>query len=51
MLYIGASLVRELGKGRSCTLAVDNLFDKYYVEQYDYSMQGRVFSISLTQKL
>ncbi|MBU2700302.1 outer membrane receptor protein involved in Fe transport [Sporomusaceae bacterium BoRhaA] len=46
-----ASLVRDLGKGRSCTLAVDNLFDKHYVEQYNYSMQGRLFSVSLTQKL
>jgi len=45
------SAVRQMGGGRTLTVSLDNIFNKNYVEQYNYAMQGRVFSASLTQKL
>ncbi|XEQ91797.1 Vitamin B12 transporter BtuB [Sporomusa carbonis] len=45
------AVVRELDPERTLSLYVDNLFDKDYVEQYGYPMQGRSYYVSLTQKL
>jgi len=45
------SVVRNLGSGRTVALTVDNLFDKQYVEQYNYPMPGRLVSVSFNQKL
>ncbi|MHC1745978.1 MAG: TonB-dependent receptor [Negativicutes bacterium] len=45
------AVTRELQKDRLVTLSVNNLFDKNYVEQYNYPMSGRWFSVSLQQKL
>jgi outer membrane receptor protein involved in Fe transport len=44
-------LTRELMTDSTITVAVNNLFDKDYVEQYNYPMQGRVFSVSYNHKL
>ncbi len=45
------SFTRELQANRTLTLAVNNLLDKNYAEQYNYPMAGRVFCVSLSQKL
>lgn len=45
------SLVRDLGGDRTLTVTWDNIFDKKYVEQYNYLMPGRLFSATLRQKL
>ncbi|HWQ61665.1 MAG TPA: TonB-dependent receptor [Negativicutes bacterium] len=45
------SVVRDLGGDRTLALSWDNIFDKNYVEQYNYPMTGRVFSVTLHQKL
>lgn len=41
---------RDMGKGTTLNLAIDNLLDKNYQEQYNYPMPGRVVSMSITQK-
>lgn len=44
-------ITRELQKDSSITLSVENIFNKSYVEQYNYPMPGRVVSVSFNQKL
>ena len=41
--------VRDLGKQRTLSLYIQNLFDQSYVEQYGYPMPGRRFMLSLQQ--
>lgn len=41
---------REISKETTLHLAIDNLLDKDYQEQYNYPMQGRAFGMSITQK-
>jgi outer membrane receptor protein involved in Fe transport len=45
------SLTRELTSDSSLTVAIDNLFDKYYVEQNNYPMPGRLLSATFKQKI
>jgi len=45
------SVVRDLGGDRMLALSLENIFAKDYVEQYGYPMPGRVFSVTLRQKL
>ncbi|MDF2875871.1 MAG: pfeA [Sporomusa sp.] len=45
------SLTRNILIDATITLSVNNIFDKDYVEQYNYPMQGRVFGVSFNQKL
>ncbi len=45
------AITHEIQKDSSLTLSVVNLFDKAYVEQYNYPMQGRIFGVSFNQKL
>lgn len=44
------AVTRNLDDKRAVTMYVDNLFDKEYVEQYNYPMTGRLFSIAYNQK-
>lgn len=44
------AITRNLDENRAVTLYADNLFDKDYVEQYDYPMVGRLVSIAYNQK-
>ncbi len=53
---IGSYTVHDLSVIRnyndsSISLTIHNLFDKKYVEQYNYPMLGRIFSISYNHKL
>jgi len=41
---------RDIGQGTTLNIAIDNLLDKNYQEQYNYPMPGRVFSMSINQK-
>jgi Outer membrane cobalamin receptor protein len=45
------AITHALQKDSSITVSIDNLFDKDYVEQYDYSMPGRLFGVTFNQKL
>lgn len=45
------AITREIQKDNSITVSVDNIFNKDYVEQYNYPMQGRVFGVSFNQKM
>lgn len=44
------AISRDIGKGTTLNVAIDNLLDKNYQEQYNYPMPGRVFGMSITQK-
>jgi outer membrane receptor protein involved in Fe transport len=42
-------IVRDLGKQRTLSLYVQNLFDQSYTEQYGYPMPGRRFMLAFKQ--
>ncbi|HWR40447.1 MAG TPA: TonB-dependent receptor [Patescibacteria group bacterium] len=45
------SITREMGKERTLSFYIDNLFDKKYVEQINYPLPGRAYYVSLIQKI
>lgn len=45
------SLVRDVGKESTVAVHINNLFAKDHVEQYNYPLTGRVFSLSFNQKI
>ncbi len=45
------AVVRELDAKRTLGLYIDNLFDKSYMEQYNYPMAGRLVSVAYSQKI
>lgn len=45
------ALVRELDAKRTIGLYIDNLFDKNYMEQYNYPMTGRLVGVAYNQKI
>jgi len=45
------AVTKQLDEDRAVSLYIDNLFDKKYVEQYNYPLPGRLFSVSFKQKI